>query len=320
MKNVYFVQPNSVLSKSVFLPYSSGAIAAYAFQYENIKKAYRLCDFIFIKKPIDDIISQMSEPDVAGFSCYMWNVEYNLEFAKKIKAKWPDCITVFGGPQIPDSTEYLEEYDFIDVLIHGEGEIPFYSILEKRISGKNFDNIANISFRNEKDFIKTKKEVAESLENFPSPYETGLFDSIVNDSQYASVNFDAVLETNRGCPYACAYCYWSRSGASFRQFPIKRVKNDIEWIAKHGISYCICADSNFGILERDQEIADYVIKMKQKYGFPDIFETVFAWRSLLLRNTRYHKTKRLVNLCTNKKEGVSPSLAFYKSPAIVNQS
>ncbi len=276
MKNVYLIQPSNALSRSVFLPYSAGVIAAYSFQHEKIKNNYHLSEFIFIKQNIDEVLNSIKNPYIAGFSCYMWNVEYNLTLAKKIKEKWSDCIIVFGGPQIPDNTEYLEKYDYIDILIHGEGEIPFYEILNQKLDNGNLSDIANISYRNNNNIAKTPREIPCSIEDFPSPYEMGLFDYIIDDDRYSSFIFDAVLETNRGCPYGCIYCYWSRSGSSFRQFPINRIKKDIEWISKNKISYCICADSNFGILERDQEIADYVIKMKQKYGFPDIFETASA--------------------------------------------
>ena len=60
MKNIYFVQPNNALSESsclpsaVYLPYAVGAIAAYSFARDEIKKSYKLCDFIFTKKPIKD--------------------------------------------------------------------------------------------------------------------------------------------------------------------------------------------------------------------------------------------------------------------------
>ena len=276
MKNIYFIQINNLLSNSILLPYSVGAIAAYSFQHETIKKDYHLCDFIFMKQNIDELISDMKSPYIVAFSCYMWNIEYNLALAKKIKENWPECTIVFGGPQIPNTTEYLESYDYIDVLIYGEGERPFYLILKQKQNNNDFSQIANISYRNENQIVKTKEEAPYELENFPSPYVMGLFDNIVNDSRYESLKFDAVLETNRGCPYGCAYCYYARSGASFREFPLQRVKEDIEWIAKHKTSYCICADSNFGILERDQEVANFVIEMKKKYGYPDVFETSAA--------------------------------------------
>ena len=273
MKNLYLVQPSSNLSDSVFLPYSVGSLAAYALKHEKIKSKYNLCDFVFMKLPVDEVVSEMNNPCAVGFSCYMWNIEYNLVLAEKIKSIWPSCKIVFGGPQIPDNTEYLEKYSFIDVLIHGEGEVPFHLILDHIIDGADFSDIANISFRDNDILLKTSKVDPCSLDDFPSPYETGLFDNIINNPKYKNLSFDAVIETNRGCPYGCIYCYWARSGTSFRAFPIDRVKRDLEWIAKNQIQYCVCADANYGILDRDEEIADFLVETKKKYGFPKRFET-----------------------------------------------
>ncbi len=276
MKNVYLIQPNSVLSTAVYLPYSVGSIAAYSFQFEEITRHYVLRDFIFIKDSVSSILAEIEEPFIVGFSCYMWNIEYNLVLAKAVKEKWPDCVIVFGGPQIPDSVEYVEEYQYIDITIHGEGEIAFYSILIELLNDKNFSNINNISYRDNGVATKTLKTEPENLDNFPSPYAMGLFDELLKAEKHKNIRLDAILETNRGCPYGCIYCYWARSGSSFRKFPMERIKKDIEWMATHNIAYCVCADSNFGILDRDEEIADYVIEMKNKYGFPEKFETAAA--------------------------------------------
>ncbi len=40
MKNLYLFQPSGIISKSVFLPYSIGTLAAYAFEHEEIKSYY----------------------------------------------------------------------------------------------------------------------------------------------------------------------------------------------------------------------------------------------------------------------------------------
>jgi len=276
MKNVYFVQPNNELSKLLYLPYAVGAIAAYTFSHSSIKEHYNLCDFIFRMMPIEEAVEDLKTPYIVGFSNYMWNIRYNLCLAEKIKERWPDCIIVFGGPHIPDNTEYLEKYNFIDITINGEGEIPFHYILTQKMLGEDMSEIPNISYREGEKIIKTRKDGPWDLTDFPSPYEMGLFDSIIEDERYADVFFNTVLETNRGCTYGCAYCYWARSVKGMRQFPIERVKKDIEWIAKNKISYCLCADSNFGIFDRDEAIADYVIEMKEKYGYPDVFETASA--------------------------------------------
>lgn len=273
MKNVYLIQPNNALSESLFLPYSIGTIAAYSFSRDDIKQNYHLCDFIFTKTPIDEVIAGIEDPYIIGFSNYMWNIEYNLALASAVKKKWTDCIIAFGGPQVPDDTKLLENYSFIDILMHGEGELTFYSILSSLSEGKELSTVSDISYRNNGVPVQNPKTHRVSLDDFPSPYTMGLFDSIVNDEKYKNIQFDAVLETNRGCPYGCIYCCWAGSEDSFRCFSMERIKGDLLWMATHGISFCICADSNFGILERDEKIAEYVVQLKKEYGYPQKFET-----------------------------------------------
>lgn len=282
MKNVYLVQPNNALSESsclpsaVYLPYAVGAIAAYSFSKEDIKKNYNLCDFIFTKMPIEMALEEIKDPYIVGFSNYMWSVEYNLALAEAIKKKWPRCIIAFGGVQVPDDTEYLEEYPFIDLLMHSEGEVTFYKLLTALSEEKDLDCVPNLSYRKNGIPIQTKKELGPPLEDFPSPYTMGLFDYIVNNPEYKNIQFDTVIETNRGCPYRCVFCCWRGNKSGFRQFPMEKVKAELDWLAEHKISYCFCADSNFGILERDEEIAEYIVNLKKKYGYPQRFESTAA--------------------------------------------
>lgn len=276
MKNVYLVQPNNSLSGSLFLPYSIGSIAAYSFNNPEICKFYKLGEFIFTKLPVEEALIKTDSPDIVGFSCYMWNIEYNLVLASEIKKKYPECVIVFGGPQIPDDVSYLKEYDYIDVLIHGEGEVAFFELLKAIKNNEDFDKIFNISFRDNDGYTKTKHHQTCDLSTLPSPYFEGYFDYIINDPEFSDVQFDAVIETNRGCPYKCIYCCWAGNKDSFREFTYERIQKDLEWISKNKISYCICADSNFGILERDEKIVDYLIALKEKYGYPKKFETTAA--------------------------------------------
>lgn len=276
MKNVYFVQPNNELSESLFLPYAVGTIAAYSFSHDSIKKEYCLKEFVFAKRDIGELLEIMETPYIVGFSNYMWSVEYNLDLAAAIKTKWPECKIVFGGVQIPDDTEYLEKYPFIDLLIHGEGEEPFYNILTALSEEKDVDDVCNISYRKNGVPVQTKKSGGCSLEQYPSPYTMGLFDYIIKDPKYSNMQFDAIIETNRGCPYGCIYCCWAGNKSGFRSFSIERVKGDLKWMALNGISFCFCCDSNFGILERDESIAEYIVELKKEYGYPQKFETTAA--------------------------------------------
>lgn len=269
---MYLVQPNNSLSGSLFLPYAAGAISAYCFSDEEIRSRYRLAPFIFIKEDVQEVLKKTEDPAVMGFSCYMWNVEYNLSLAREVKKKYPECTVVFGGPQVPDDTGFLKEYGFIDILIHGEGEKAFSDILRQLPP----EEINNISYRKDGGCVKNERKTSGRTMDYPSPYTMGLFDYIVDDPDNSHIQFDAILETNRGCPYGCIYCCWAGSGESFRYFPLEKVKAELRWMAEKKIAYCICADSNFGIAARDEEIADYIAELKKEYGYPEKFETTAA--------------------------------------------
>ncbi len=273
-KKIYFVQPNTMLGNSIYYPYAVGVLSAYALQFDDIKNTYELSGIIFKEDSTEEVMSAIKNPYIIGFSNYFWNYQYNLEQAKNIKEKYPECIIIFGGHQISRTSDYLTKYPFIDILIFGEGEIPFTRILRNLKENSSLDNIPNISFRNSSGKIVVGENKAEGVDYYPSPYLTGIFDKLCNVPD--NIEFNAQLETNRGCPYHCSFCDWCDYDLPIRCFPMERVKKDLEWISEHSISYCMCVDSNFGLFERDEEIATFAVNLKKKNKYPDKFGACFA--------------------------------------------
>lgn len=273
-KKFYFIQPNTLLGNSIYYPYAVGVLSSYALQFEDVKEKYELAGIIFKEDTEEQVMSSIVDPAIVGFSNYFWNYEYNLAQAKNIKEKYPECVIIFGGHQVARDSDFLHKYSFIDILIFGEGEIPFTRILRALDKGEGLEKIPNISFRNENGEIIKTEDKAEGVENYPSPYLTGIFDKLLNVPE--GMEFNAQLETNRGCPYHCSFCDWCDYDLPMRQFPMERVKKDLEWISEHRISYCMCVDSNFGLFPRDEEIAEFAVSLKKKNGFPDKFGACFA--------------------------------------------
>lgn len=273
-KKFYFVQPNTLLGNSVYYPYAVGVLASYALQFEDISSAFELSGIIFKEDSTEDVMNAVTDPYIVGFSNYFWNYQYNLEQARNIKERYPDCIIIFGGHQISRESDYLEKYPFIDILIFGEGEIPFTRILRSLNEGGSLEGIPNIAYRNSCAQTVKGEDKPEGVDNYPSPYLTGIFDKLCNVPE--NIEFNAQLETNRGCPYHCSFCDWCDYDIPMRCFPMERVKKDLEWISSHNISYCMCVDSNFGLFERDEEIADFAVNLKKKNGYPDKFGACFA--------------------------------------------
>ena len=104
MKNVYLAQFSTVsLDTYYFFPYSVGLIQSYAKSIPIIAKNYNLKPLLWKKLPIDQLVNSLDNPAVFGFSSYVWNANYNLQLAKAVKSKYPDCVIVFGGPGVPDA-------------------------------------------------------------------------------------------------------------------------------------------------------------------------------------------------------------------------
>ncbi len=279
MRNLYLVQASNTYVgrdfKAAYLPYAVGLLAAYAFEDEKIKNEYAFKRFIFTREKTDKAVQSLDAPAVIGFSNYVWNTQYNLVLAEKVKKAYPDCVIIFGGHNVPPDNLFLEKYPFIDFLIHGEGEEAFKAILlEICKDEKDFSKIPNISYRvNEKENAKTQTEVLCRLD-YPSPYLNGWFDSIFEENP--DMQLDAILETSRGCPNACAYCDWGCNSSRIRFFPIERIKAEIDWLSEHKVKFIWGADSNFGAAERDLEIVDYLIDKREKTGCPERLRINYA--------------------------------------------
>lgn len=278
IKNIYLIQAGELFEegnrKGAYFPYSVGAIAAYAWDDEAIKSEYSLENFIFYRQNMREVIDSLNRPFLVGFSNFIWNDVYNRTLAKKIKEAFPECFILFGGHQIPDDGSLLNECSYIDFLIHGEGEIAFKALLLTLANDRGLSDVPGLSYRdNNGGTISNPRQRINALD-FPSPYLTGMFDSLIADKSF---RFIALVETNRGCPYGCAYCDSIREPLhTLRLFPLQRVFEELEWIARHGIEYCLCVDSNFGICQRDEQIVDYVVDIRKKTGYPSIFNSAFT--------------------------------------------
>lgn len=274
MKNIYFVQACDVHGtrghESAYLPYATGLLAAYAFHNDTVKKNYEVKRFIYRKESVAAAVRGMESPAVVGFSTYLWNYEYNLAFAKEVKRVYPECVVVFGGHSVSNRTpEMLERFPFIDFLIHGEGEIAFCEILTALCGDRDFSGIANISYRDENGRARMNEAKPICEIDYPSPYLEGWFDDMIANDD---IEFSALLETNRGCPFHCAYCDWGSIQLRMRQFPLERVAAELRYFAEKKIRFCFCIDSNFGMFPRDFEIVDRFIKIKEETGYPEMFK------------------------------------------------
>lgn len=257
---VHFVQD--------FLPLSLGMLISYA--------RAKLSPAVYDLTPRFIRTLEQLHQEVAGsgtgvflFSDYIWNVENHLRASAWVKQTFPNAITIHGGPSVPaypDACEdFMRDNPHVDFCARGEGEKTVVELLEHlAVSAAKPHQVRGLSFLENGRLVQTEnRERSRTLDEFPSPYLTGVFDKLHQNAIYA------ILETNRGCPYGCTFCDWGAATLQkIRCFSLDRVRAEIEWISAHKMRDLSIADANFGILPRDVEICRILCEEKLKTGYP----------------------------------------------------
>ena len=149
--------------------------------------------------------------EVFAFTVFMWNLERSLYLAEKIKEKNPKAIILFGGPEISEGSPAFNS-PFVDAFVSGEGEHQFASLIKKINSRKPLPRLC-------------RENTALDLSAIPNPYLSNVLRSHPQSILH--------LETMRGCPFSCAYCYYPKSIHEIRFFPEERIPPFFDYARKH---------------------------------------------------------------------------------------
>ena len=277
--SISFVQPNfrqGPEGVASYLPYSSGLLWSHAQTNINVKSSFVLDRLVYSRENINDLSLKLMTNDIVAFSTYVWNRNYNFNLAKRLKKLNPNILIIFGGPDLPITNKkiFTEISPFIDIIVKNEGEHIFTSILESFVFGNDYLDIKGILInKNGVCFDTGNGERIDNLDTVPSPYLTGVFDSILPMEK----EWNGTLETNRGCPYKCTFCDWgSLTYSKVKKFNLERVFLELKWMSDNKIGYLDVADANFGIfIERDNMIVDRLIELQQQTGYP--YRTGWSW-------------------------------------------
>jgi radical SAM superfamily enzyme YgiQ (UPF0313 family) len=288
-------------------PLSLGLLLAYAQELDGGKLRDRY-DFVPLFLAEEHTLLEWSDrPAIFLFSNYIWNYERNLKLSAFVKEANPACITIHGGPSTPkyegDCVEFFRVNPSVDITVRGEGEATFAAILEALDEHYLADlsvlrEVAGLSYRDGDDVVHTAdRPRIEDLDTIPSPYMLGLFEP------WGRAHIAAVVESNRGCPYGCTFCDWGSATLSrIRKFDMDRVKAELEWSSRNELLFVSLCDANFGILERDVEIAEHIAAMKKEYGYPQTAALNYA------KNTMKH-LRKIIDAFTGAGLNIEPTVA-----------
>ena len=216
-----------------------------------------------------------SPPDILASSNYIWNTQLTNFLVKYAKQANPKTLTAIGGPNITITqkavTSFLRDTN-CDLYVEGSGEQPFAMIVRALLDGYGVKDVFDDKRVQGLWRINPVTGLAESrffeqelmdLDEIPSPYLSGMADEFFDQELLP------MLETNRGCPYNCTYCVWG-VGNKVRSFSLPRIIQELDYCRHHAPgSLLMINDANFGLFDRDLQIAQEIKKLYNEHGWPE---------------------------------------------------
>jgi hypothetical protein len=149
------------------------------------------------------------DPGIIAFSLYVWNVERSLFLASMIKRRSPGTVMLVGGPEVTPDNRWVLDHPAVDLAVFGEGESRITTLLGSA-EIRAFARIPGIAWKDPKNRLQINTDSPEpwQLDTCEYPY----LDGKIKPSQDGTL----FLETMRGCPFRCRYCYYHKAFCSLR--------------------------------------------------------------------------------------------------------
>lgn len=176
-------------------------------------------------------------PQVAAFSCYIWNWRMVQDLLVELPKILPDTELWLGGPEVSFHAEQLiQTFQQLTGIMIGEGEDTFLELLQYYWEHTTeLSKIKGIAYRGG----FTGERALTDINRIPFFYDFCNHDTCVTFD-----NRILYYESQRGCPFRCAYCL-SSVDKSVRLRDIDLVKSELQYFLDNRVPQVKLIDRTF---------------------------------------------------------------------------
>jgi len=199
-------------------------------------------------------------PDVVGFSIIHGNCPKAAHLGELLRRLLPGVRVVWGGVEVsPAAADYLGRYPGVDAIVRDEGEVTFVELLKAWRDGRPPADVAGVTCRDGGGAARSNppRPAAADPDVFPSPILAGLV-PIPGRRDIAQI------ETYRGCPFKCHYCFEHRGLPGVRSYSMARIQAELGVLLAHRVGLIRFYDTTFNYdRARMEEILRFVVNHNQ---------------------------------------------------------
>jgi ribosomal peptide maturation radical SAM protein 1 len=191
--------------------------------------------------------------DIVGFTSSFQQNTASFALARRLKARHPRLITVFGGANFDGDMglEFVRSVDWIDVAVVGEADEAFPRLLSALAVGDDPGPIPGVVSRLNGELTATAPALVHELNASPVPNYDDYFERAERlglISKAARRRTWIPLETSRGCwwgeKHHCVFCGLNGTAMQFRAKSADRVLEELATLAYQSGSFRFaCVDN-----------------------------------------------------------------------------
>lgn len=183
----------------------------------------------FVDEPVATCAARIlaDDPDLVGFSMYVWNRSQTLAIAARLKVAKPGIILFAGGAEATADASGVLADPAMDFVLPGEGEEILVEAMGRLLQGDPPRALAGWA----------QPRPVRDLTDLPSPY----LDGTLRPEDYGG----ALWELSRGCPFTCDFCFEARGTAGTRRISLARVEAELDLFEARGIREVFVLDPTF---------------------------------------------------------------------------
>jgi len=215
--------------------------------------------------------------DVYAFGCIVTGYKYVKEVAAEIKRINPQATVIAGNSVATSIPEILLQNTDVDIAVLGEGDVTMVKLLQAIERNDDYRQVAGIAFLdNEKVCFAPERRVEPSLDPFGYP-DWDIFE-LDKYRKYGHVNSNAFfskavqafpLNTGRGCPHRCTFCYHVFRGKQYRRYSETSIVGEIQRLHdQYDASYIMFWDElTFPNIQAVQALVEQISGLDFKFGW-----------------------------------------------------